>query len=159
MIFTALFKYRCEIGHKKEQGEWNVWITKALQQLANRFPFPKHENRDIWIRCLPHAQYILDFRGCSDDKKAEQDLLEKLGRSYTILGKYRESEQMILQTLNLTENMLGRKHPDTLNSMRNLTRALQNQRKDKESEQMHQQTLELRRKVSGAEHFNVAYSP
>jgi nucleoside phosphorylase len=43
----------------KEQGELNLWATKTLLQLADEFPFPKHENRDVWIKYLPHVQHIL----------------------------------------------------------------------------------------------------
>ena len=136
----------------KERGEWNVWITKALQQLANEFPFPVHENRNVWTRYLSHAQYILELRERSDNEKAERDLLYKVGYSYRIIGKHKESEKVYRQTLELKEKVLGREHPDTLNSMNNLAVVIGNQGKYKEAEQICRQTLELKEKVMGRKH-------
>ncbi|OCK89205.1 purine and uridine phosphorylase [Cenococcum geophilum 1.58] len=142
----------------KERGEWNVWITKALQQLANEFPFPIHENRNVWVRYLPHAQYILELRERSDNEQAERDLLFKVGCSYRIIGKYKESEIIYRQTLELKKKVLGREHPDTLNSMNNLAVVLGNQGKYEEAEQIFRQTLELKEKVLGREHPDTLIS-
>ncbi|KAI1445141.1 Tetratricopeptide repeat-domain-containing protein [Annulohypoxylon stygium] len=66
-------------------------------------------------------------------------------------GKYEEAEQMHRQTLELSERVLGKENPDTLDSMNNLALVLDSQGKYEEAEQMHRQTLELRERVLGRE--------
>ena len=135
-----------------ESKEWNVWATKVLQHLVKVFPFPKHENRGVWMRYLPHTQYILNHRKDTDDGEAERVLLFNVGESFHILGKYEEAENMHRQALELRETVLGKEHPDTLTSMNNLATVLRREGKYKKSEQMHRQALELREKVLGKEH-------
>jgi len=59
------------------------------------------------------------------------------------------------QTLKLMETVLGREHPNTLDSMSNLARVLGRQGKYSEAGQMHWQTLKLREMVLGREHPNT----
>lgn len=86
------------------------------------------------------------------DEKALYGLLEKIGRSTDLLGKYDEAEEMHRQTLELSEKVLGQEHPSTLDSMNNLALVLDNQGKYNEAEEIHRQTLELSKKVLGQEH-------
>jgi len=137
----------------KEQGELNLWAAKTLHQLAEEFPFPKHENRDIWMKYLPHAQHVLEFSKYSvNDEESKRDLLFNVGESFEIVGKYREAEAMHRQALQLREKVLGEEHPSTFGSMGNLVNVLNSQGKYKEAEAMHRQTLQLREKVLGKEH-------
>ncbi|KAI1382616.1 uncharacterized protein F4822DRAFT_100890 [Hypoxylon trugodes] len=131
-------------------GEWQKWAIDAIQHLTDKYPFPMHENRSIWMRYLPHGQLVLYLRNKFADKKT--DLLFNIAGSYSMLGKYNEAEQMYRQTLELRERMLGREHPSTLASMNNLALVLDSQGKYKEAEQMHRQTLELRERILGREH-------
>ncbi|KAK3935926.1 putative kinesin light chain [Diplogelasinospora grovesii] len=133
-------------------GELEECITRAIQRLAEAFPFPEHENRDVWVKYLPHAQTALEFRKGSSDEETESYLLYNVAVSYHILGKYKEAEQMCRQTLELKEKVLGKEHPGTLSSMNNLAETLRHQGKYEEAGQMHRQTLELREKVLGKEH-------
>ena len=72
----------------KEQGELNLWATKTLLQLADEFPFPKHENRDVWIKYLPHVQHILEFpRYSVNDEESKRVLLFNAGVSFRIIGE------------------------------------------------------------------------
>ena len=135
-----------------EKGERKEWTTKVLQRFAEVYPFPKHENRGVWMRYLPHTQYILKYRRDAEDEDAEQWLLINVGESYYLIGKYQEAERMYRQALELMRKVLGMEHPSTLNSMNNLALALVNQGKYEEAEQMHRQALELREKVLGKEH-------
>ena len=108
----------------KANGEWQAWATKALRWLAEVFPLPEHENRQVWIGLLPHAQHILQFRkDIAYGEEAEQtleDLLFKVGKSFDLLGKYDEAEAMLREAWQLYDTVLGRDHPSTLGSMNNL---------------------------------------
>jgi hypothetical protein len=65
---------------------------------------------------------------------------------------FAEAEAMDQQTLQLTEKMLGKEHPDTFRSMNNLASLLGQQGKFVEAEQLFRQTLQLKEKVLGKEY-------
>ncbi|KAK4653773.1 hypothetical protein QC762_0087050 [Podospora pseudocomata] len=134
------------------KGERQEWTAKVLERLNDIFPWPKHENREEWIRYLPHTQHALQLRKRTDDEEATTGLLSKVGESFRNLGKYEEAEQMHRQALQLSEKVLGKEHPHTLGSMNNLALVLYSQGKYEEAEQIHQQALQLREKVLGKEH-------
>ncbi|RYP03605.1 hypothetical protein DL764_005035 [Monosporascus ibericus] len=73
-------------------------------------------------------------------------------------GKYEKAEQMHRQALALYEAVLGRKHPDMLSSMDNLTGLLNSQGKYNEAEQMHRQALALYKAVLGRKHLSTLAS-
>ena len=136
----------------KETGEWDKWAMKVLRWLAQEFPFPKHENKNVWIRYLPHIHYVLECQKDTNDDESVRNLRLNVGMSFYIIGKYRVAEKMNRETFELTEKMLGKEHPNTLTSMSNLALALYSLGKYQEAKQMHRQTLELREKVLGREH-------
>lgn len=55
----------------------------------------------------------------------------------SILGKYKEAEELHRQALTLIERVLGKELPSTLMSMDNLTSVLSRQGKYKEAEELH----------------------
>src|SRR3569833_665868 len=127
-------------------------VNRVIQRLVDAFPFPEHENRDVWTRYLPHAQTALNFREDAGEEETKSRLLFNVAQSHVHLGKYAEAEPMHRQALELTEKALGAEHPDTLASMNNLAILLSNQGRYEEAEPMYRQTLELREKAFGAEH-------
>ncbi|KAI1506280.1 hypothetical protein F5X99DRAFT_129304 [Biscogniauxia marginata] len=140
------------------RGKWQEQAANVLQHLNKEYPFPEHENREVWMRYLPHGQAVLGLRETSGDKEASIRLLFNIAQSYYILGKYNKAEQMHRQTLELRERVLGKEHPNTLISINNLAKVLRSQGKYEEAEQMHRQTLELRERVLGREHPNTLTS-
>ncbi|KAI1287177.1 kinesin light chain [Xylaria venustula] len=136
----------------QEKGEWEKWTTKVVQRLVDKYPFPRHENRETWTKYLPHGQAVLEVDGAVNTER-NSNLLYNIAESYFILGKYDNAELLYRQTLELKEGgVLGREHPSTFNSMNNLANVLDSQGKYKEAETMHRQTLELREGVLGQEH-------
>ncbi|KAK6214532.1 hypothetical protein LQW54_004253 [Pestalotiopsis sp. IQ-011] len=132
--------------------EWDVCYTKAIQRLAEVYPFPEHENRQTWIAYMPHAQVALvDHQQCQD-KEAEADLLFVVAVSHNNLGKYAKAEEIYRETLELRKSVLGPEHPSTLVSINNLANMLNSQGKYEEAEEMLRETLELRKSVLGPEH-------
>ncbi|KAK7991512.1 hypothetical protein PG988_000306 [Apiospora saccharicola] len=136
----------------QSQGEQSQQVTGVVRQLSETFPWPKHENRDMWTWYLPHAQALLGLRDKCSEHKTLGSLQHNVAVCYSLLGKYAEAEEMHRQTLALRETVLGREHPDTLASMNNLAISLRQQGKHAEAEQMHRQTLALRETVLGREH-------
>nr|CDP26075.1 Putative kinesin light chain [Podospora anserina S mat+] len=135
-----------------QKGERKEWTAKVLQRLDNVFPYPDHGNKEVWMSYLPHTQYVLELRERADDEEAPTGLLSKVGQSFYNLGKYKEAEQMYRQTLQLSEKVLGKEHPDTLTSMNDLALVLYSQGKYEEAAKIHRQELQLSEKVLGKEH-------
>jgi Flp pilus assembly protein TadD/nucleoside phosphorylase len=135
-----------------EKGELKVFVTSVTQRLDEVFPFPKHENRVVWMRYLPHALTALGFRDSSTDEVAKSSLLFNVAESNFILGKYQDAEELYQQALELQVKVLGAEHPSILASMNNLALVLRSQGRYEEAETIHRQTLELTTKVLGAEH-------
>ncbi|KAI1498085.1 hypothetical protein F5X99DRAFT_342248 [Biscogniauxia marginata] len=135
----------------QENGQWQDWATNTIQQLSRSFPFPKHENREVWMRYLPHGQAALEFQDECTNDEAKCMLLFNVGGSKLVLGKYVDAEQMYRQTLELGKKV-GRENRNTLSSMNNLANVLENQGKYEEAMQMHRQVLELKKKVLGRNH-------
>ncbi|KAK1641365.1 kinesin light chain [Colletotrichum phormii] len=142
----------------REQGKEEKQVTETIYWLCERFPWPKHDNREVWMAYLPHAQATVQVRNRCIDDKVLCDLLSRIGRSNTLLGKYDEAEQTHRQTLELSQKVLGPENPSTLVSMNNLALVLERQGKYDEAEQMHRQTLELREKVLGPENPSTLVS-
>ncbi|KAK5454687.1 hypothetical protein LTR55_012126 [Exophiala xenobiotica] len=128
------------------QGQQEFWIGETVQRLADVFPFPEHENREVWGQYLPHA---LSAVRCQEHKVREEAnirLLFNIARSYALLGRYREAEVMHGQALHLRGKVLGEEHPSTLASMNDLAIVLEQQGKYEEAEQMHRQALDRMKK-------------
>ena len=136
----------------KQENKWRSWNQKALQQMNVIFPWPRHENRAVWIKYLPHAQTIITSIDVLGGVELPSMLLYNLAECSRITGNYSKAEAMDRQTLQLKEKVLGKEHPDTLGSMNNLASSLRQQGKFAEAEAMDWQTLQLREKVLGKEH-------
>ncbi|KAK4181990.1 hypothetical protein QBC35DRAFT_479490, partial [Podospora australis] len=141
-----------------KEGELEACAASLIQQLDKVFPFPKHENRVLWVTYLPHALTALAFRDYSTNDAAKSSLLFNIAESSYILGKYEEAEAMHRQALKLRTQVLGAEHPSTLTSMNNLALVLNSQGKYEEAEAMHRQALKLRTQVLDAEHPSTLIS-
>lgn len=136
-----------------EKGQLQGCRASVVQRLAEVFPFPVHENREVWMRYLPHAQTALK---CGDDAtEGESDLLLKVATSYYILGKYQEAEAMHRQALELRQRVLGEKYPSTLGSMNNLANVLDRLGRCEEAEAMYGEAIEGYEMVLGKEHHGT----
>ncbi|KFY32262.1 hypothetical protein V493_00366 [Pseudogymnoascus sp. VKM F-4281 (FW-2241)] len=137
----------------KRHGEWNMWATLVLRRLAEVFPFPRHENKDVWMSYLPHTQYFLASQDDHPyDEESRSKLLFNVGESFRILGNYPEAERIHQQTLELREKIFGRAHLGTLASMNSLAMVLNNQGRYKEAEQLDMEIVKLKKEVLGREH-------
>lgn len=140
LIRLAMRKWLDENGNG---GQCISWVTRRL---ADVFPWPEHENKEIWMQYLPHAAAALEYQEFTTEEDANRRLFSKLGKSYSLLGKYREAEQMHRQEWELWYQVRGGEHPDTLTSMDNLAVVLGRLGRYDEAEQMQREALELRRK-------------
>ncbi|RYP10933.1 hypothetical protein DL764_000369 [Monosporascus ibericus] len=133
------------------KGEWQEWTGYVIQRLADKYPFPEHENRteaeQMHRQALELREAVL-----GQEHPFTFDSMNNLANVLDSQGKYEEAEQMHRQALELTEAVLGQEHPSTLNSMNNLALVFRSQGKYEEAEQMHRQALKLKEVVLGREH-------
>ncbi|KAH8836614.1 hypothetical protein MCOR01_011572 [Pyricularia oryzae] len=126
------------------QGDQSKQVTKVICQFSERFPWPTHENRNVWTSYLPHAQTVLEFRGYCMEKEILGLLQYNVAKVYILLGKYEEAEKMLRETLALMEKVLGPENPSTFGGIDNLASG-----KYEETKQMHRKILAFREKVLG----------
>ncbi|KAN0102737.1 hypothetical protein V8E51_011050 [Hyaloscypha variabilis] len=128
----------------RTRGELFQRSGDALEQVSRIFPFYKHENKDVCIAYLPHAQYVLNFQDFPEDSQESlRYLLHNIGEYYFRTGKYREAEEFYWRALELKKLALGEHHPDTIGSMNNLAVVYEQQGENAKAETLQQQTLEL----------------
>lgn len=51
------------------KGDVKLIVKGVIMRLNDVFPFPDHENKELWMRYLPHALKILELR---DDHTVEE---------------------------------------------------------------------------------------
>ncbi|OTB15363.1 hypothetical protein K445DRAFT_367059 [Daldinia sp. EC12] len=85
-------------------------------------------------------------------------VLHLIGRIYSELGRFQESEESIRQAVEGRERIFGRNHTVTLFSLHRLGCALWDQSKYTEAEEILRQAVKGRRKILGLEHENTINS-
>jgi tetratricopeptide (TPR) repeat protein len=136
----------------KLKDDLRNWNQKALQQMNDIFPWPRHENRAVWMKYLPHAETIITSIDLLGGVELPSILLYNLAECYRITGNYSKAELLGRQTLQLREKVFGKEHPDTLASTNNLALSLRLQGKFADAEALDRRTLQLKEKVLGKEH-------
>lgn len=81
-----------------------------------------------------------------------QDAAFNFGQFFNSQGRYNISEEMIRSSLKWRKQILGKEHPNTLQSMNSLGIALGGQAKHNEAKGVFEQTLQLREKILGKDH-------
>ncbi|KAJ6439093.1 mutator-like element [Purpureocillium lavendulum] len=70
----------------------------------------------------------------------------------TILGRWKEAEELELQVMETRQKILGEEHPNTLASKSNLALTYRNQGRWRKAEQIEAQLMETAKRVLGEEH-------
>ena len=144
----------------KLKDEWRSWNAKTLKQIASDFPWPRHDNRAVWMMYRPHVKCAIAIFKESFGEACDlpTGLLHNLAESSRIIGKYLEAEAMDRQSLQLKERVLGKDHLSTLGSMNNLATTLSLQGKYIEAEAIERQSLQIREMVFSKDHPNILAS-
>nr|WOD46566.1 hypothetical protein [Trichoderma atroviride] len=136
----------------EKAGGLKETVTSAIQRLNEVMPWPKHENRKIWMRLLPHAQAILELPEHLTGKQAESTLFSNIAGANQYLGRYQTAERLYRQALELDEKRLGKEHARTLVGMSNLGGVLYHLGQSEESERILRQVYEVRENLLGKDH-------
>ncbi|KAM0449587.1 hypothetical protein ACHAO4_007610, partial [Trichoderma viride] len=142
----------------EKEGKLKKSVASAIRRLNKVMPFLEHDNKKIWMRCLPHAQAILELSEHLKGTQAESSLFFNVAWGNSYLGRYQTAEGMYRKALELDEKLFGKDHPYTVVCMRHLGLVLSCLRKFEESEQITRQTLEINEKLSGKDHLDTLES-
>ncbi|EWG46519.1 hypothetical protein FVEG_06980 [Fusarium verticillioides 7600] len=139
----------------RQEGQARQRYCDVVQRLDEVFPFPKYENREIWMRYMAHAQRVVESGEECEDEEAMSGLLFNVAEALYIQGRYEGAAKLYRETLEMRQKVLGKEHPSTLISMTNLANMLRKIGKYKEAEEMHRKTLGLKEKVLRKEHPSI----
>lgn len=149
--------------------ELGPWVRKAITNMSERFPAGTFENRDICSIYLPHALLVLSSEQILHDQSLDETvqssqealketklslaaLKSKISSHYNHIGDYKSSEPVARTSLASRQIILGKKHPDTIDSMQNLAWVLERQGNNDEAEKINRGALKLCKRVWGTKH-------
>ncbi|KAF1359506.1 HET-domain-containing protein [Lizonia empirigonia] len=146
------------------RGRLRQWTRRTITQLLRVYPDDDHSNRSKWRRLLPHAQYALSHCATDDcDNNDEDDgedgrdnerlnLASKCASTLSSDGRYKETEELFVQVMEMSKTKLGADHPSTLASMGNLASTYRNQGRWDDAEKLEVQVIETSKTKLGADH-------
>jgi tetratricopeptide (TPR) repeat protein len=136
------------------------WVKRAIRAVNKSFP--NVQNVEEWPKCqqwLPHALVCADFIEkwkLSFEEAAR--LLNEAGYYLRDRAQYAEAEPLYERALVIREEVLGKRHPDTAQSLNNLAALYDTQGKYAEAEPLYKRALAIREKVQGERHPDTARS-
>ncbi|KAJ5915324.1 P-loop containing nucleoside triphosphate hydrolase protein [Penicillium verhagenii] len=152
------------------EGSFENWkecqlLFPHVQYTMIQQPVGKH-SIEVWASLLHKAaSFALTKGNLVDSKKMAKKAMEKRDdlfgmknektlRSSNILGmgEWKKAEELQLQVMEMSKQVLGPEHPDTLSSIANLASTYWSQGLWKEAEELGVQVIETREQVLGPEH-------
>lgn len=138
----------------RQEAELKACVAGVIQRLDAVWRLPRHEKWDVWKKYLPHALAALELRDHSISASTSR-LLYKVAEARLILGEFRESKRIHLQTLEMQVKEFGKEHTETLRTKCGIADALYCEGQYNAAEGIYRQTLELQTKVLGEQHPDV----
>ncbi|KAL9080970.1 MAG: hypothetical protein Q9157_000380 [Trypethelium eluteriae] len=139
----------------REEGELSHWTKVAITRLDDVFPNNEYQKRAQWRILLQHASYALQSGLVSPNDNRKLSLACKYGMSMFKDGRYSEAEAPLQEVVQVRESMLGKEHPDTLDSMYSLALILGYKGLFQDAEELGIQVIEARRRLLGSYHLDV----
>jgi tetratricopeptide (TPR) repeat protein len=143
---------RYALDNDKEMKNRLQFPKKALYIMLSMFP---NGDYGTWERCevfLPHALIVYKWPEVSGEKRLVIDLLTRVSLYLFLKGRWRENESIERTMLKLRKEVLGGKHPDTIESMADLASTYHQQGRLKEAEEIKIKVLDLQKEVLGEKH-------
>ncbi|MBE7384425.1 MAG: tetratricopeptide repeat protein [Leptolyngbya sp. SIO1E4] len=136
------------------------WASGAIEAIATVFPDPQElENWPQCDRLAAHAQaaaqLMTDYELASETATG---LLNATGYYFKEQGRYEEAEPLLNQALEMSQQLLGQRHPQVAGSLNNLAALYESQGRYEEAEPLLTQALEMRQQLLGQSHPSVATS-
>jgi len=135
------------------------WAERTIRAVNQAFPRVEFE---IWSRCeryLPHARVCADLIGEWKLESPEAArLLHETGYYMEERAQYTHAEQLLRQSRDLYEHLLGLEHPDVANCLNSLAELYRAQSRYAEAEPLYRRALALREQSLSPDHLEVAQS-
>jgi len=158
MTFTLYRRATHDRAQAETERDKSQRVNSFLQQMvaiANPYATPGREFT---------VQSMLDQASARLDKEfaghplLEADLRRTIGEAYLGIGSFVSAEQSFEGTLRLRQAALGDEHPDTINAMFGLARAVQEQGRLNDAEKLYGQVLSFQQKVFGVKDRETLWS-
>ncbi|KAF2709070.1 hypothetical protein K504DRAFT_468281 [Pleomassaria siparia CBS 279.74] len=130
--------------------ELEAWKERYVVLMDNSYPEARYGNWKVCRALFPHAQAAVGCHPGEAKAKALEawaSVLYKAAWYATEMGQYKVAHDMDAGALEVREALLGKEHPDTLNTMINLAMVLLYQIKYEAAEAMNRRALEGFEKV------------
>ncbi|SCO12762.1 uncharacterized protein FFE2_12681 [Fusarium fujikuroi] len=140
-----------EIGSGPKEDE-AYYCGRALQVVDGLFP---SSERATWARCeqyLTHAIRVGEWAEIGGTETETANLLQRVSYFLYERGRWGEEEPVDSRAWGLRREVLGEKHPDTIDSMASLATTYHAQGRYKEAESIYREVLELRREMLREKH-------
>ncbi|RDW85279.1 hypothetical protein BP6252_02869 [Coleophoma cylindrospora] len=134
-------------------GQLGQYRGQAIVMLSKAMPTGKYENWETCQLLSPHANEVLQYESSLElEPLALAALLHCLSWYNAEQGHYSAASSQGLISVSLREKVLGKEHPDTLNSISNLALTYSDQGQYQKAEQLGVEVLKKRKGVLGEEH-------
>ncbi|KAL6898632.1 hypothetical protein GGI43DRAFT_384921 [Trichoderma evansii] len=137
--------------NRPENGEV-YYSSMALQIVDDLFPVPEKKS---WARCekyMTHAIRVGEWAEISKKEVKTSILLSRVSGFLYDRGRWREREPVDRRVLHLRREVLGEKHPYTIQSIADLAATYHAQGRYDKAEGIYKQTLDLQRELLGEKH-------
>ncbi|KAK1845269.1 kinesin light chain, partial [Colletotrichum chrysophilum] len=115
------------MSQKESRSEGTRFAAAALQIVTDIFPQSRSQTWERCERYLAHAVHIGEWASLSRREGEAAQLLSKVSHYLYDRGRWREKELVDEKALKLRRDVLGEKHPDTIDSMASLAATYHNQ--------------------------------
>ena len=136
------------------------WMRRAV--IAVNRSFPRVDDVNQWATCerwLPHGLVCASWIEQAHLRVLEGTrVLNTMGCYLYLRGRYKEAEPLLMRALEIREEQLGGRHPDTAGSLNNLALLYQEQGKYAEAEPLLMRALEICEEQLGGRHPDTAGS-
>lgn len=145
-------------------------IAAAVSLIPLRVSAQTQEEQDLLNRLLVEAMssysakdyssalsifeiaYALTTSAWPEDDLEVVTIENNLAQMYVLTGQYAKAEPLYLHALEISEQVLGTEHPDTLASLNNLAYLYHSEGRYTAAEPLYRRALEARERVLGPEH-------
>lgn len=143
---TGVFEYhppqeqRCEVVRQSVSSfdsEWNALLGLPLAEKRR------------WLSVLQGLIDELAHAATSDEQQMLAKLLNDQGELYLSLGEYELAKRCFKKTLVIRENILGKQHPDYVESLNNLASVYRDQGQYPQALPLFQEALAIAKQISG----------
>ena len=158
-LITALDAGKAFEMHRLVQLSVRHWLEmqetiaeyqrEALQIVSDHYPTGDYENWKVCEELSPHTHVVLEYEIGGKCQSQQATLLNNIGRFDNCQGRYEIAQQRLAKALQIRKQVLGKHHPDTLQTASYLGEVLFRSSKYKEGEEVMRYALSSSEEVLG----------